>query len=165
MAYQSNTQQQRERLDQLRILIQSGAVSDALVAGLNAGKAAMQRRIFNQSLAADGSSLGPYYSDQYARDRTRQGRQVANKDLEFTGTVRRSIEVVAVNNSRAEIRFTDDNSADIARWQEQQIYNLRNNLPANEASGGSVPIFTLSPLEISIVQTTTRALLNQRFQF
>lgn len=165
MAYQSNTQQQRERLERLRLLVQSGAVSDALVVGLKAGAAAMQRRIFNQSLAVDGSGLGPYYSDQYARDRAREGHQVSNKDLEFTGTVRRAIEVVSVNNTRAEIRFTDDNSADIARWQEQQIYNLRNNLPANEASGGAVPIFALNPTETSIVQTTTRALLNQRFQF
>lgn len=165
MAYQSNTQQQRERLERLRILVQSGAVSDALVAGLNAGMAAMKRRIFNQSLAVDGSGLGKYFSDQYERDRQREGRQVANKDLEFTGTLRRSIEVVTINNSRAEIRFTDGGSADIARWQEQQIYNLRNNLPANEASGGKVPIFALNTLETSIVQTTTRALIQQRFQF
>lgn len=165
MAYRSNAQQQRERLERLRLLVQTGAVSDALVAGLNAGMAAMKRRIFNQSLAVDGSSLGKYFSDPYERERTREGRQVATKDLEFTGTVRRAIEVVTVNNSRAEIRLTDAASADIARWQEQQIYNLRNNLPANEASGGAIPIFALNTLETGIVQTTTRALLQQRFQF
>lgn len=165
MAYQSNTQRQRERVEQLRLLVQSGAVSDALVAGLNAGMAAMKRRIFNQSLAVDGSSLGKYFSDPYERDRVREGRQVAHKDEEFTGTLRRAIEVVSVNNTRAEIRLTDGRSADIARWQEQQIYNLRNNLPANEASGGSVPIFALNDLERSIVQTTTRALIQQLFKF
>lgn len=165
MSYKSNTEQLRARVERLRQLVLSGAVSDALVVGLKAGMAAMERRIFNQSLDAEGRSLGPYFSEQYERDRRKAGRQVAVKDLEFHGSLRRSIDVVTINNSRAEIRFTDPESADIARWQEQQIYNLRNDRPANEASGGRVPIFTLTALERSIVQTTTRALIQQRFQF
>jgi len=85
--------------------------------------------------------------------------------LEFDGTLRRAIEVVAVNNTKAQIRITNPDSADIARWQEQQIYNLRNGLPANSKSGGAIPVFELDPDEREITKTTTRELLNQKFNF
>lgn len=165
MQYFSNTDEVLARLAIIRAQVASGLFSDALAAGLNAGMAAMKRRIFNQSLDAEGGGLGPYYSEQYARDRRREGRQTARKDLEFNGTLRRAIEVVTVHNARAEIRITNNDQADIARWQEQQVYNLRNGRPANEASGGRVPIFELNPTELSIVQTTTRTLLAQKFNF
>lgn len=165
MEYNSNTKEVLARLKLIRATIASGVFSDSLVAGLNAAMALMKRRVFNQSLDALGESLGPYYSEQYERDRRRKGRQVAKKDLEFQGTLRRSIEVVAVNNGRAEIRFTSQDSADIGRWQEQQIYNLRTGRPANEASGGRVPIFELSDDEAEVGRTTTRELLLQKLNF
>lgn len=165
MEYNSNSEEILARLKLIRANIAAGAFSDVLVAGLNAGMGAMKRRIFNQSLDVNSESLGPYYSEQYARDRRREGRQTDKKDLEFQGTLRRSIEVVTVNNMRAEIRITNDHTADIARWQEQQIYNLRTGKDANEESGGRVPIFELNAVERSIVQTTTRELLAQRFNF
>lgn len=165
MAYTSNSGKVLQRIALIRANIAAGAFSDALVAGLNAGRAVMVRRIFNQSLDAEGTSLGPYFSEQYERDRQRAGRQVARKDLEFDGTLRRSIETVAVNGTRAEIRITSDREADIARWQEQQIFNLRNGHKANEETGGRVPIFELNAVEREIVQTTTRELIRQKFNF
>jgi len=165
MEYNSNTKEVMARIALIRATIATGVFSDALVAGLNAAMAIMKRRIFNQSMAADGSSLGPYFSEQYERDRRREGRQVARKDLEFEGTLRRAIEVVSVNNTRAEIRITSDASADIARWQEQQIFNLRNGLPANQESGGKIPIFELNEEEAAIARSTTAALLAQKFNF
>lgn len=165
MDYNSNVKDVLARLALIRATIAAGAFSDALVAGLNAGMGVMKRRIFNQSLDADGNSLGPYYSEQYERDRRRRGRQTARKDLEMDGTVRRAIEVVTVNNTKAEIRITNAESADIARYQEVQIYNLRNGLPANSDSGGKVPIFELNADELEIVRTTTRELLAQKFNF
>lgn len=164
-AYNSNVKDLMARLALIRATIASGVFSDVLVAGLNAGMGIMKRRIFNQSLAADGTDLGPYYSEQYARDRRREGRQTSKKDLEFQGTLRRAIEVVSVNNVKAEIRIVDDTEADIARFQEMQVYNLRNNLPANQDSGGKVPIFELDPTELDIVKTTTKTLLEQKFNF
>lgn len=165
MEYKSNTKEVMARLALIRGLIASGVFSDVLVAGLNAGMGVMKRRIFNQSLAADGQSLGPYYSEQYERDRVRAGRQIGRKDLELDGTLRRAIEVVTVNNTKAEVRITSPSSADIARYQEQQIYNLKNGLPHNAVTGQKVPIFEFSPDEIDIVQTTTRELLAQKFDF
>lgn len=164
MEYSSNVKDVMARLALIRATIASGVFSDTLVAGLNAAMGVMKRRIFNQSLAADGTDLGPYYSEQYARDRRREGRQTARKDLEMTGTLRRAIEVVTVNNFKAEIRITSDERAEVARKQEFMIYALRNNLPFTDQSG-KVPIFELSPLERSIVESTTAELLRQRFNF
>lgn len=165
MEYKSNAKEILARLALIRATIASGAFSDALVAGLNAGMGVMKRRIFNQSLDALGNSLGPYYSEQYERDRAREGRQIARKDLEFHGTLRRSIEVVTVNNTKAEIRITNADTADIARFQEQQIFNLLNGLAYDANSGGKVPIFELSEDELDIVRTTTRTLLAEKFNF
>lgn len=165
MDYTSNTKELLARLKLIRANIAAGAFSDALTAGLNAGMGVMKRRIFNQSLDAAGQSLGDYISDQYARDRRREGRQTTNKDEEMTGSLRRSIQVVVINNALVEMRIVNDHDADKARWQEQQIYNIRTGKPANEASGGRVPIFQLSDTERSIVQTTTRELLRQKFNF
>jgi hypothetical protein len=165
MEYNSNTKEVLARLALIRATIASGDFQDAMVAGLNAGMAAMKLRIFNQSLDALGNSLGPYYSEQYARDRRREGRQTARKDLEFTGSLRRSIEVVAVNNLKAEVRITNAVDADKARKQEVQIFNLKNDLPYDAASGQKVPIFEFSVDEVDIVETTTRSLLLQKFNF
>lgn len=165
MEYHSNVKEVMARLALIRATIASGAFSDSLVGGLNAGMGIMKRRIFNQSLDANGEPLGPYYDESYERHRQRRGRQVARKDLEMDGTLRRAIEVVTVNNNRAEIRIVNSDSADIARYQEQQIFNLRNGHSGNEASGGRVPIFEFSEQEVEIVQTTTKALLAQKFNF
>lgn len=165
MEYNSNTKEVLARIALIRATIATGVFSDVLVAGLNAGMGVMKRRIFNQSLAADGTGLGPYFSEQYERDRVRAGRQITKKDLEFTGTTRRSIEVVTVNNTKAEIRITNAESADIARKQEEQIYNLRNGLPYDATGGKKVPIFELSPDERAIASTTTKELLAQKFDF
>lgn len=164
MEYHSNTKETQARLALIRAQIAAGVFSDALVAGLNAGMGVMKRRIFNQSQDADGNSLGPYFSEQYEGERRRAGRQTTRKDLEVDGTLRRAIEVVTVNNTKAEIRITNPDSADIARWQEQQIFNLLNGLPLKD-NGQSVPIFMLSNDERAIVRTTTNDLLSQKFDF
>jgi hypothetical protein len=165
MEYNSNTKEILARFALIRANIAAGVFSDALVAGLNAGMGVMKRRIFNQSLDAEGTSLGPYFSEQYERDRQRAGRQVGRKDLEMQGSLRRSIEVVTVNQTKAEIRITNQADAEKAYFQEQQIYNLRNGLPANQESGQLVPIFDLTEGEWDIVKTTTRALLLQKLNF
>lgn len=165
MEYNSNTKELLARIALIRATIASGVFSDVLVAGLNAGMGLMKRRIFNQSLDALGNSLGPYFSESYARERRREGRQTGRKDLEFEGTLRRSIEVVAVDNTKAEIRITNTETAEIARKQEVQIYNLLNGGEFDDVGAGKVPIFELSQDEEDVVRTTTRELLAQRFDF
>jgi hypothetical protein len=165
MEYHSNTKEVLARFALIRANIAAGTFSDALVAGLNAGMGVMKRRIFNQSLDAEGQSLGPYFSEQYERDRRRKGRQIARKDEEMTGQLRRAIEVIAVNNTAAEIRITNEQDTNKARWQEQQIANLRAGAPANAETGNRVPVFELSAEEWDIVRTTTRELLLQKINF
>lgn len=165
MEYTSNVKEVLARLALIRGQIAAGVFSDALVAGLNAGMGVMKRRIFNQSLDADGITLGPYFDEQYERKRRENGRQVGRKDLEFNGTLRRAIETVTVNNTKAEIRITNEESAKIARYQEQQIANLRNNLPGNANSGNFVRIFELSADELEITKTVTSDLIEQKFNF
>lgn len=165
MEYKSNTKEILARFALIRANIAAGTFSDALVAGLNAGMGLMKRRIFNQSLDAEGTTLGPYFSEQYERDRVREGRQVGKKDLEMTGSLRRAIEVVAVNNTAAEIRITNQADADKAHFQEQQIANLRSGALANANTGNFAPIFELSADEWDVVRTTTRELLLQKLNF
>lgn len=165
MEYNSNTKEILAKLALYRAQIAAGTFSDALVAGLNAGMGAMKRRIFNQSLDAEGKTLGPYYDESYERERVRKGRQVAKKDEEMTGSLRRSIEVVAVDNTKAEIRITNQEDTDKARNQEKQIFNLRNGRSGNDSGGGFVPIFELAPDEWDIVKSTTVALLMQKLNF
>lgn len=165
MEYTSNTKEILARIKLIREQIANGVFSDALVAGLNAGMGAMKRRIFNQSLDANGVTLGPYFSEQYERDRVREGRQINRKDLEMTGTLRRAIEIVTVNNLKAEVRITNENRAEVARKQEAQIFNLRNGLPYNAETGQFVPIFEFNADEQEICQTVTRELLAQKFDF
>lgn len=165
MIYKSNVKEVLARLALIRATIASGAFGDVLAAGLNAGMGAMKRRIFNQSQDANGETLGPYYDEVWERYRQERGRQVARKDLELEGSLRRAIEVVTVNNTKAEIRIVNETSAQIARYQEGQIYNLRNGYAGNESARGRVPIFEFSAEEVEIVNNTTRVLLAQKFNF
>jgi hypothetical protein len=73
--------------------------------------------------------------------------------------------VVAVNNLRAEVRIINAEEADIARKQEEQIFNLLNGLPYNAYGSGKVPIFEFSDDEAEIVRTTTRELFQEKFNF
>lgn len=148
----------------IRATIATGVFSDALVAGLNAGMGIMKRRIFNQSQAVDGTSFGKYKSEPYKKKRAKRGRQIARKDLEVDGTIRRSIEVVTVNNTKAEVRFTNDESAKIAGYQEIQIFNVLNGLPV-KTKGKKIEIFKFNQTERDISRQTTRDLIKQRFTF
>lgn len=165
MTYKSNTKEILARFSLIRASIAAGMFSDVLAAALNAGMGIMKRRIFNQSLDANGQSLGPYFSETYERDRTRAGRQIGRKDLEFTGSLRRSIEVVVINNFQAVIRITNDADAEKAWHQEMQIFNLRNGHGANDDTGQFVPIFELSAEEWEIVRSMTRELLLEKLNF
>lgn len=162
MPVSSNLEALQLRLGLLRAQIAAGVFSDALVAGLNAAMGLMKRRIFNQREDAEGFTLGPYISEQYKRKREKAGRQVDRKDLEFEGDLRRTIEVVSVNNTRAHIRITNTENAQIAVYLEQQIANIRAGRPANAPSGERVPIFTLNETEQEIMRSTTIALIRQQ---
>ena len=65
-------------------------------------------------------SIGTYASRSYIKKRVKAGRQVAYKDLEFDGDLRRAIQVG--NNAAGEtvIGFINDKARRIAGYQEDQ---------------------------------------------
>lgn len=98
---------------------------------------------------ADASGLEEF--SHYEKKRLAHGRQIEKKDLEFDGTLRRTIEVVKEVN-RVVIAFTNTEQAAIARYQEQQIGNIR--AGANPVKGKATPvrIFSLSEEEYEQVR-------------
>lgn len=184
MEYKSNTKQALARIKRIRELIAAGTFSDALVGGLNGARAVMLLRIFNQSNDAKDQPLGkysgeekvrvkdskfgkkgePYYTG-YKKKRVKRGRQIVNKDLQMDGTLKASIETVTVNNTKAELRFTNEETARIARHLETQLFSLRQGKKGNAKATGRAPIFEFSKDEAEIARTMTRDLLKQKFNF
>jgi hypothetical protein len=117
--------------------------SDAMLSALNAGMGKMKFRIFNKGEDAEGDSLGRY-TKQYGKKRETAGRQTGYKDLEFEGSLRRSIEVARTDNEQ---------TARIAGYQEQQVGKKR--------GGGIAPIFTLSQREFDQVKAEGDAAIAQ----
>lgn len=95
--------------------------SDALVLGVNAGKARMEVRIFNEGRDVDGNPLGAYKSKTYKKKRQKAGRQINYKDEEFTGTLRRGVVVVKVNTTRVVCAIPNDSLFNISLYQEEQL--------------------------------------------
>jgi hypothetical protein len=95
----------------------------------------------------------------YQRKRLSKGRQVDKKDLEFTGELRRSIETRADEKS-AVLEFSNDESALIARGQENQITNIRNS-QSGSTKGDGIRIFNLSEDERTEIVEQGQELINQ----
>lgn len=83
----------------------------------------------------------------YQRKRLQKGRQIVKKDLEFYGSLRRSIETQVENEKAVVLEFSTLDSAKIARGQEQQITNIRNGKPGTTKGTGATKIFTLDEKE------------------
>jgi hypothetical protein len=79
----------------------------------------MKQRIFNQGGDADGGKIGKYKSKQWIQKRSESGRQTGLVDLEFTGSLRDSIQVV---KSGDEVFLAITNATDYvkAKGQEQR---------------------------------------------
>lgn len=161
----------------LKEAFNNGRYADALVAALNTGNGLMQQRVFQEHVDVKGQSFGTYIGKKskakrlksknrtdnkrlkalagleltsYQRKRSKRGRQVAFKDLELEGKLRRAIETQVAEKETersAILQFTDNQTAKIARGQEQQITNIRNGLPGTTKGTGAIKIFNLSESE------------------
>lgn len=96
----------------------------------------------------------------YQRKRVNKGRQILRKDLEFSGGLRKSIEIQIENEKAGILTFNTDESALIARGQENQITNIRNGLPGS-SKGDGVKIFALTESEKSEVIDQVKILVNE----
>ena len=58
----------------------------------------LKRRVFNDGKDSKGDSIGQYKSKKWKKKREEKGRQIGYIDLEFTGDLRNSIQVVSEGN-------------------------------------------------------------------
>lgn len=96
----------------------------------------------------------------YQRKRVNKGRQIAKKDLELTGGLRRAIETQVENQKAAVLQFNNTQAALIARGQEAQIFNLRAG-GKGTTQGGGIKIFGLDSSERQQVNEQATLLLKQ----
>lgn len=84
----------------------------------------------------------------YQRKRASFGHQTNPKNLEFFGSLRRSIEIVVENEKSAAMQFNNDLAAKIAQGQANQIANIRDGLPGRTNYNlKTVKIFRLNTAE------------------
>lgn len=79
---------------------ESTAPVDNIVFAMNQTRGAVSNRIFNSEAGTkdvSGAGLGKY-SNSYAEYRKSKGRQANVVDLEFTGSLRRNLQVVQLQN-------------------------------------------------------------------
>ncbi len=95
----------------------------------------------------------------YERKRVNAGRQVAKKDLEFTGELRRSIQTQK-SDKTAVLEFSNDHAALVAKGQENQITNIRNG-GKGYVKGAGTQIFNLSESERAEVVDQGIELINK----
>lgn len=109
------------RADFIQQLIERLERSDdrAEVAALKRLEGEMKVRIHSQGAAADGSRIGPYRDPYYRAKRAEAGRQVAFKDLEFFGDLRRGYGTGQTTNGNA-LGFFQDRTRLIAEGQQRQ---------------------------------------------
>lgn len=138
-------------------LAEAGRTVDATAAltqGINAGRAAMNNRIFNRGLDANNIPLGKY-TTQYAKKRNKSGRQTGQKDLEFTGSLRRAIITASAGENKVGCFINNDFEKKIAEYQEIQVGKKR--------GSKRVKIFGLSVSEKELLTEQTNKALNQLY--
>ncbi len=92
---------------------------DFLFLGGKYAEGAMKFRIFNEGRATDGGAIGAYKSKSWIKKRSESGRQVGKVDLEFTGDLRNSIQVVK-DGREVVIAIINDEKFIIAKGQEDR---------------------------------------------
>lgn len=162
-----------KKVEKLKQSFDSGKFADALVGAMNSGNGMMQNRIFGDNQDIKGNSFGVYVGKthrakllksknrtqnkrlkaiagleltSYQRKRAKSGRQIAVKDLELTGGLRKSIETVIENEKSVILAFNNDQAAKIARGQENQITNIRAG-KTGITKGNGIKIFTFNEKE------------------
>jgi hypothetical protein len=100
-----------------RLLAQKSG--DFLFLGGKYAEGAMKFRIFNEGRATDGGAIGAYKSKSWIKKRSETGRQVGKVDLEFTGDLRNSIQVVK-DGREVVIAIINDEKFIIAKGQEDR---------------------------------------------
>lgn len=185
MAFDINILEQK--IEKIKEAYSNGNFADALIGALNTGNGLLQQRVFTQNEDVQGNSFGKYVGKKtktkfnpsnnalqnkrnkaiagleltsYQRKRAAAGRQVAKKDLEFTGGLRRAIETQVENENAAVLEFNNIEAAKIAHGQEVQITNIRNGIKGT-TKGIGIKIFRLNTTEREQVVEQGKTLIGQ----
>lgn len=177
----------KQKIEGLKEAYEDGRFGDALIGAINTGNGLMQQRVFTQNEDIEGNGFGIYIGKKrkvrlqvstnrtqnkrnkaiagidltsYQRKRAKSGRQVAKKDLEFSGGLRRAIETQLENDKSAVLEFNNNTAALIAKGQEAQISNIRNG-GKGSVKGNGVKIFTLNKTEKETVIEQGAELIKQ----
>jgi hypothetical protein len=92
-------------------------ISKILINATNIGSAEMQFRIFNKGQTVAGNTMR-YRSAPYIKKRVKAGRQVAYKDLEFSGDLYFSMAILSTGQKEVVYGFNNNRTAEIAGYQE-----------------------------------------------
>lgn len=114
----------------------------------------MKQRIFNRGLNSSESPIGEYTSKWWKKKRDERGNQIGYVDLEFTGDLRNSIQVVQENNSEVVLAIITDLEYNKAKGQEL--------IQGKKSGGKSMDIFVPSENEELETEIYISDLLNEK---
>lgn len=98
---------------------------------------------------------------EYEKTRLLAGRQVSEKDLEFSGSLRKSIETVRKEGAKVVVEIVNPENAKIARWQEKQIGNIRAKQDVRKGGAKPARIFSFSQGEYETIRKQGKYLIGQ----
>ncbi|HEY9364417.1 MAG TPA: hypothetical protein VIQ00_14210 [Chitinophagaceae bacterium] len=101
---------------------------------------------------------------EYEKFRVSRGRQIEYKDLEMEGSLRKTIEVVRVENGKVVIVIRNEETAKIAGYQEQQIGNIKAGQNAKTGTAEPAKIFTISQEEYELIKAEGNEAIRQIIQ-
>lgn len=123
------------------VKVVSDNMGNILINATNIGSGEMQYRVFNQGKTTAGTQM-KYRKAPSAYTKLRQdaGLQVRHKDLQFTGDLFYSMNILTTKNNEVVYGFNNNGAAQIAEWQETS------DVQVNE------PIFDLSEKEVNLME-------------
>lgn len=90
----------------------------ALDAGIDQLDADLTNRVFNENVDINGQPFGKYKSESYKAFRLSLGKQIASKDFQVFGNLKKSIRK---NYKENQLEFNSTLQADKGRGQEEQL--------------------------------------------
>lgn len=156
----SNINQVVERFKLLAADAKNMDFSEALIGGTNATRGKLSFRVFNKGSDSFNMPFGKYTGQKVGRftpyeyKRVKRGRQIAKKDLEFEGDLRRSIRVVKRQKNSVICVITNKETARIGRYQEEQLSRIHKR---------PVVIWRLTPEEKKFFMDNVSALIKQQY--
>lgn len=105
-------------------------------------------------LKKNAEDTGEEQFSEYEKERLSKGRQIAQKDMEFSGETRRALKTQSTENG-VYAGFDNTKNANIAQYQEEQIGKIRGTK--------RVKIWALADNERAVMKKETNAALNQLY--